>query len=81
LLAHREKERIKADVKRLKDARFLSIQVSISPKFYEQLFRTKVFCTVFLYLQLGFVISLQKFIGKKAVSKMLAKLTTGPPTV
>jgi hypothetical protein len=51
--------------------------VSISPKFNEQLFRTKVFCAAFMCLQFGFVIFWQKDFGTKAAHKMLVKLTTG----
>jgi hypothetical protein len=45
--------------------------------FYEQLFNTKVFFAVFLYLQFGFVIFCQKNISAKAARKLLVKLTTG----
>jgi len=51
--------------------------VSISPIFYEQLLRTKVFCTAFLCLQFGFEIFWQKDFGVKAAHKMLVKLTPG----
>jgi hypothetical protein len=51
--------------------------VSISPIFYEQLFRTKVFCATFMCLQFGFVIFWQKDFGAKAAHKMLVKLTPG----
>ncbi len=49
--------------------------MSISPIFYEQLFRTKVFCAAFLCLQFGLVIFGQKDLGAKAAHKMLVKLT------
>ncbi len=52
------------------------LQVSISTKFYKQLFHTKVFCSAFLYLQFGFVIIFWKNIGAKVAHKMLVKLTT-----
>jgi len=51
-------------------------QVSISPTFYEQLFHTIVFLTVFMYLQFWFVIFMQKKIIAKVSHKMLMKLTT-----
>jgi len=51
------------------------IQGSISSTFYLQLFRTKVFCTAFLWLQFGFLIFWHKNIGAKAAGKMLVKLT------
>jgi hypothetical protein len=51
--------------------------VLISPTFYEQLSRTKVFCAAFLCLQCGFVIFWQKYFGAKAAHKMLVKLTPG----
>jgi hypothetical protein len=37
-----------------------------------------VFCEVFFYLKIGFVIFWQKNIGTKAARKMLVKLTAGP---
>ncbi len=40
-------------------------------------FFTKVFCTVLLYLQFGFVSFWKKNIGAKATRKMLVQLTTG----
>jgi hypothetical protein len=49
--------------------------VSISPIFYEQLFRMKVFCAAFMCLQFGFVIFWGKDFGAKAAHKMLVKLT------
>jgi len=52
-------------------------KVSISPKFYEQLFWSEVFCTAFIFLQFGFVIFWQKNIGVKTTHKMLVKLTKG----
>ncbi len=51
-----------------------NVQVPIS---YEQLFRTKVFCTAFTCSQFGFVIFWQKDFGAKAAHKMLVKLTPG----
>jgi hypothetical protein len=51
--------------------------VSISPIFYEQLFCSKVFCTAFMCLQLGFVIFWRKDLGAKAAHEMLVKLTLG----
>jgi hypothetical protein len=51
--------------------------VSISPIFYEQLFRAKVFCAAFMFLQFGFAIFWQKDFGAKAAHKMLVKLTPG----
>jgi len=51
-------------------------QVSISSKFYKQIFFTKVLCAAFLVLQFGFVIFLQKNIGTKTARKMLVKLIT-----
>jgi hypothetical protein len=48
--------------------------VSISPIFYEQLFRTKVFCAAFLSLQFCFEIFWQKDFGAKAAYKILVKL-------
>ncbi len=51
------------------------VQVPISPIFYEQLFRTKVFCAAFTCLQFGFVIFWRKIFGAKAAHKMLVKLT------
>jgi hypothetical protein len=50
-------------------------QVSISPIFYEQLFRTNIFCAAFMCLQLEFVIFWRKDFGAKAAHKMLVKLT------
>ncbi len=50
---------------------------SISPTFYEQLFRTKVICAAFMCLQIGFVIFLAKGFWRKAAHKLLVKLTTG----
>ncbi len=49
--------------------------MSISPIFYEQLFRMKVFCAAFMCLQFGFVIFWGKDFGAKAAHKMLVKLT------
>jgi len=51
--------------------------VSISQTFYEQLYRTKVYCTAFLFSQFGFVIFLKKNIGTKAARKMPGKFTLG----
>ncbi len=52
-------------------------QVSISPTFYEQLFRTKVFCAAFMCLQFGLVIFWRKDFGAKVAHKMMVKLTPG----
>ncbi len=49
--------------------------VSISPMFYEQLFRMKVFCEAFMCLQFGFVIFWLKDFGAKAAHEILVKLT------
>jgi hypothetical protein len=49
--------------------------VSISPIFYEQLFRIEVFCPAFMCLQFGFVIFWQKDFGAKVAHKMLVKMT------
>jgi hypothetical protein len=43
-------------------------QVSISPTFYEQLFRTKVFCAAYMCLQFGPVIFLAKGFWSKSCS-------------
>ena len=51
--------------------------MSISPIFYEQLFRKKDFCAAFMYIQFGFVILWQKDFGAKTAHKMLVKLTPG----
>jgi len=51
--------------------------MSISPIFYEQLFRTKVLCTASMCLQFWFVIFGQKDFGPKTDHKMLVKLTPG----
>jgi hypothetical protein len=56
---------------------FYTRQVSISPIFYKQLFRTKVFCAAFMCLQFGFIIFGQKDFSAKAAHKMLAKLMPG----
>ncbi len=56
---------------------FVAGEMSISPTFYEQLFRTKVFCTAFLELQFGFVIFWGKIIGAKVACKTMMKLTKG----
>ncbi len=54
------------------------LQVSISPIFYEQFFRTIVFfCAAFMCLQFGFVIFCRQDFGAKATHKMLVKLTPG----
>ncbi len=55
-------------------------QVSISPIFYEQLFRIKDFCAAFMCLQFGFVIFWQKDFSAKPAHKMLVKLTQGVAT-
>jgi hypothetical protein len=52
-------------------------QVSISPIFYEQLFRTKGFCAAFVCLEFEFVIFWWKDFGAKKAHKMLVKLTPG----
>jgi len=52
-----------------------SFQVSMSPTFYEQLFRKKVFFKAFLYLQFGIVFSWRKNIGSKTARKTLVKST------
>ena len=49
--------------------------MSISPTFYEQLFRTKDFRTAFLCLHCRFELFRRKEIGAKAARKMLVKLT------
>ena len=49
--------------------------ISISPKFYVQLFYTKVFWAVFLYLQFVFVIFFQKEIDEKTELKCLWNLS------
>ena len=53
----------------------LSNQVSISPTFYEQLFRTKDLRAAFLYLHCRFKLFRRKEIGAKAACKMLVKST------
>ena len=53
------------------------VQVSISPTFYEQLFRTKDFRAAFLYLHCRFKLFRRKEFGAKAARKMLVKLTQG----
>ncbi len=55
--------------------------MSISPIFYEQIFRTKAFCAPFMCLQFGFVIFWQKDFGAKAANKMLVKLPPGRNTL
>ena len=52
----------------------LENQVSISPT--KWFFRTKVFCTAFMFLQVEFIIFWQKENSAKAACKMLVKLTT-----
>ena len=54
-----------------------SNKVSISPTFYEQLFRTKDFRAAFLYLHCRFKLFWRKEIGAIAARKMLVKLTQG----
>ena len=44
-------------------------QVSISPTFYEQLFRTKVFWAAFLYLRLRFVFFGARILAQKLLVK------------
>ena len=51
--------------------------MSISPTFYEQLFRTQDFRAAFLYLHCTFKLFRRKEIGAKAARKMLVKLTPG----
>jgi hypothetical protein len=51
--------------------------VQISPIFYEQLFRMKVFCAALMCLHFGFVIFWRKDFGTKAAHKVLVKLTPG----
>jgi len=41
------------------------------------MFRTKLLCKAFLFIQIGFVIFWQKNIGEKVSHKMLMKLTPG----
>ncbi len=60
-----------------KTAKSSQDKVSISPTFYELLFRTKLYFKVFLWLQFGFVIFCQKNIVEKAAPKMLVTLTKG----
>ncbi len=50
-------------------------QALISPIFYEQLYRTQVFCANFMRLQFGFVIFWRTYFGAKAAKKMSVKLT------
>jgi len=50
--------------------------VLISPLFFEKLFCAKVFCTAFLHSPLSYVFFWQKYVGAKAVRKMLVKLIT-----
>jgi hypothetical protein len=52
-----------------------SLQVSISPIFYEQLFNTKVFCAAVMCLQIGFVIFWWMDFGAKDAHEILVKLT------
>ena len=61
---------------------FIVGQVSISPTFYEQLFRAKDFRVTFLYLHCRFKLFWRKEIGEKAARKMLVKLTLAglPPS-
>jgi hypothetical protein len=53
--------------------REMSDQVTISPTFYKQVSRMKVFCQAFLQLQFGFVIFWQTNNGAEAAHKMLMK--------
>jgi hypothetical protein len=53
----------------------LSILVSISPIFYEQLFHTEVFLPSFYVLTIWVCAFWQKDFGAKAAHKMLPKLT------
>jgi hypothetical protein len=59
------------------DAHKCLLPGGISPIFYEQLCRTKVFHAAFLCLQFGFVIIWGKYFDAKAACKMLVKLTPG----
>jgi hypothetical protein len=59
------------------DANKCLLPGGISPIFYEQLCRTKVFRTAFMCLQIGYVIFWRKDFGAKAANKMLVKLTPG----
>jgi len=52
-------------------------QVSISSTFDEQFYDTQVFCTAFLFLQIGFVFFWRNKISTEAVYEMLMKFTTG----
>ncbi len=63
--------------KHLKTVQRTLVWLSISPIFYQQLFHTKVLCTPFMCLQVGFVIFWRKDFGAKAAHKMLVKLTPG----
>jgi len=54
-----------------------SMQYPIVSKFYKQIFCTKVFCTVFIYLHFGVVFFWRNNIDTYAACKMLMKLTTG----
>jgi hypothetical protein len=51
--------------------------VSISPIFYEQIFRAKVFLHTFNVLTIWVCNFWQKDFGAKAANKMLVKLTPG----
>ena len=53
-----------------------TLELSIAPTFYAQLFQISMMSASFMYLQLGFVIFCQKEISAKAVHKMLVKLTS-----
>ncbi len=64
-----------SNCKHLKTVQRTLVSLSISPIFYQQLFHTKVLCTPFMCLQVGFVIFWQKYFGAKAAHKMLVKLT------
>jgi hypothetical protein len=57
----------------------LFLQVSISPTFYQQLFRTKVKQSAKLVstCSLGLNVFVARKLGRKAVGKMLVKLTPG----
>ena len=67
--------RISRKISRPKQRRKLKcLLVSISPKFYEQLFRTKVFWAAFLFLGLGLYFFGKRKLAQKAARKMLVKL-------
>ena len=55
--------------------RVVVVDVSISPTFYKQLCRMKVFPAAFLYIHFRFVLFWRKEIYAKVARKMLVKLT------